>query len=134
MMPDRGHSGSDGTMAIAYPDEDLIICYFTQSRGGPTLGKMSSALRQALPQTRAIGGKSLYVPPLSAEVRQEREAKLAKEIDNLPPLPTCYLCKGPRSWSSLLCDTCQRRGAAEERTDAELDSAEGHGWGEGRGQ
>jgi CubicO group peptidase (beta-lactamase class C family) len=31
-----GHSGSDGTDAWAFPDRDLIILYFTQSRGGLT--------------------------------------------------------------------------------------------------
>jgi CubicO group peptidase (beta-lactamase class C family) len=29
-----GHSGSDGTFAWAWPDEDLMVLYFTQSRGG----------------------------------------------------------------------------------------------------
>ena len=29
-----GHSGSDGTYAWAWPEHDLIILYFTQSRGG----------------------------------------------------------------------------------------------------
>jgi hypothetical protein len=31
-----GHSGSDGTIAWAFPDRDLMILYFTQSRGGVT--------------------------------------------------------------------------------------------------
>ena len=31
-----GHSGSDGTIAWAWPERDLIILYFTQSRGGMT--------------------------------------------------------------------------------------------------
>ena len=31
-----GHSGSDGTNAWAWPDRELIILYFTQSRGGMT--------------------------------------------------------------------------------------------------
>ena len=31
-----GHSGSDGTCAWAWPERDLIILYFTQSRGGMT--------------------------------------------------------------------------------------------------
>jgi len=31
-----GHSGSDGTWAWAWPDEDLIVLYFTQSRGNLT--------------------------------------------------------------------------------------------------
>ena len=31
-----GHSGSDGTCAWGWPDKDLVILYFTQSRGGMT--------------------------------------------------------------------------------------------------
>ncbi len=31
-----GHSGSDGTNAWAWPERDLMILYFTQSRGGMT--------------------------------------------------------------------------------------------------
>jgi CubicO group peptidase (beta-lactamase class C family) len=31
-----GHSGSDGTCAWAWPERDLMIMYFTQSRGGMT--------------------------------------------------------------------------------------------------
>jgi CubicO group peptidase (beta-lactamase class C family) len=31
-----GHGGSDGTMAWMWPDRDLIVLYFTQSRGGLT--------------------------------------------------------------------------------------------------
>ena len=31
-----GHSGSDGTIAWAWPDRELMILYFTQSRGGMT--------------------------------------------------------------------------------------------------
>jgi CubicO group peptidase (beta-lactamase class C family) len=35
-----GHGGSDGTLAIAIPEEDLIFLYFTQSRGNRTIGLM----------------------------------------------------------------------------------------------
>jgi CubicO group peptidase (beta-lactamase class C family) len=31
-----GHSGSDGTYAVAWPDLDLMVLYFTQSRGQAT--------------------------------------------------------------------------------------------------
>lgn len=31
-----GHGGSDGTMAWMWPDQDLIVVYFTQARGGMT--------------------------------------------------------------------------------------------------
>jgi CubicO group peptidase (beta-lactamase class C family) len=32
-----GHGGSDGTMAIAIPERDIIVLYFTQSRGTDTI-------------------------------------------------------------------------------------------------
>jgi CubicO group peptidase (beta-lactamase class C family) len=31
-----GHSGSDGTWAWAWPELDLMVLYFTQSRGNRT--------------------------------------------------------------------------------------------------
>jgi CubicO group peptidase (beta-lactamase class C family) len=37
-----GHRGSDGTLAIAAPKDDLIFLYFTQSRGNQTTGQMLS--------------------------------------------------------------------------------------------
>lgn len=37
-----GHRGSDGTLAIAAPKENLIFLYFTQSRGNRTTGQMLS--------------------------------------------------------------------------------------------
>lgn len=33
-LPAFGHNGSDGTFAWAFPDQDLLVLYFTQSRGG----------------------------------------------------------------------------------------------------
>jgi CubicO group peptidase (beta-lactamase class C family) len=33
-LPAFGHSGSDGTAAWAFPDQDLMVLLFTQSRGG----------------------------------------------------------------------------------------------------
>jgi CubicO group peptidase (beta-lactamase class C family) len=33
-LPVFGHGGSDGTLALVFPERDLIVCYFTQSRGG----------------------------------------------------------------------------------------------------
>lgn len=37
-----GHRGSDGTLAIAVPKDDLMLLYFTQSRGNTTTGQMVS--------------------------------------------------------------------------------------------
>jgi len=39
-----GHSGSDGTVGWCFPQHDLIICYFTQSRGQATVIRMESVL------------------------------------------------------------------------------------------
>src|SRR5262245_56923846 len=35
-LPAFGHTGSDGTGAWAFPDQDLMVLFFTQSRGGLT--------------------------------------------------------------------------------------------------
>lgn len=43
-----GHSGSDGTIAWAWPKHDLIIAYFTQSRGGLTPLRMEAAIDRVL--------------------------------------------------------------------------------------
>ncbi|MFT3879181.1 MAG: serine hydrolase domain-containing protein [Gemmatales bacterium] len=39
-----GHSGSDGTIGWCFPEQDLIICYFTQSRGQATPIRLESIL------------------------------------------------------------------------------------------
>ncbi len=43
-----GHSGSDGTIAMAWPELDLIICYFTQSRNGLTAIKIQRDIDRLL--------------------------------------------------------------------------------------
>lgn len=42
------HSGSDGTMAWAWPKLDLMVLYFTQSRGGTTVLRLESAIDRLL--------------------------------------------------------------------------------------
>jgi CubicO group peptidase (beta-lactamase class C family) len=39
-----GHGGSDGTAAWVWPDRDLIVLYFTQSRGGATVIRFEEVL------------------------------------------------------------------------------------------
>lgn len=39
-----GHSGSDGTIGWCIPEQDLIICYFTQSRGQVTSIRLEAIL------------------------------------------------------------------------------------------
>jgi CubicO group peptidase (beta-lactamase class C family) len=43
-----GYSGSDGTIAWAWPDRDLIILYFTQSRGGSTVIRLEAEIQRLL--------------------------------------------------------------------------------------
>jgi len=42
------HSGSDGTMAWAWPEFDLMVLYFTQSRGGTTVLRFEEAVDRLL--------------------------------------------------------------------------------------
>ncbi len=43
-----GHSGSDGTWAWAWPELDLMILYFTQSRGGTSGIKLESKIDELI--------------------------------------------------------------------------------------
>jgi CubicO group peptidase (beta-lactamase class C family) len=43
-----GHSGSDGTAAWVWPDLDLIVLYFTQSRGGLTVLRLEEVIDSLL--------------------------------------------------------------------------------------
>lgn len=43
-LPIFGHDGSDGTTAIAFPEQDLIALYFTQSRGGMSVFRFQELL------------------------------------------------------------------------------------------
>ncbi len=43
-----GHSGSDGTGAWAFPEENLIVCYFTQSRGQVSTIRLETTIEDAL--------------------------------------------------------------------------------------
>jgi CubicO group peptidase (beta-lactamase class C family) len=43
-----GHGGSDGTTALAFPAEDLIVCYFTQSRGQNTTIRLETMIQENL--------------------------------------------------------------------------------------
>jgi CubicO group peptidase (beta-lactamase class C family) len=43
-----GYSGSDGTIAWAWPERDLMILYFTQSRGGATPIRLEQEIQRLL--------------------------------------------------------------------------------------
>jgi CubicO group peptidase (beta-lactamase class C family) len=47
-LPAFGHGGSDGTIAVADPRENLMVLYFTQSRGGNTTGRMVDLAAEVL--------------------------------------------------------------------------------------
>ena len=43
-----GHSGSDGTYAWVWPAQDLMVLYFTQSRGSITMNRMEAVIDSLL--------------------------------------------------------------------------------------
>ncbi len=43
-----GHGGSDGTHAYAFPDRDLLVLYFTQSRGNLSFVEFERSLQRSL--------------------------------------------------------------------------------------
>ena len=43
-----GHSGSDGTIAWAWPERDLMVLFFTQSRGGSAVLRLEKVLDRLL--------------------------------------------------------------------------------------
>ncbi len=51
-----GYSGSDGTIAWAWPDRDLMILYFTQSRGGATAIRLEEEIERLLLDPAPRGG------------------------------------------------------------------------------
>jgi hypothetical protein len=59
-----GHSGSDGTAAWAFPAEDLIVCYFTQSRGQVSTIRLETTIQDALLQREGAGEAPAEMQPL----------------------------------------------------------------------
>jgi CubicO group peptidase (beta-lactamase class C family) len=45
-LPVFGHGGSDGTLAVAYPELDMLILFFTQSRGTSNIDKFRAVLEE----------------------------------------------------------------------------------------
>ncbi len=62
-----GHSGSDGTWAYAWPEQDLMVLYFTQSRGNETGLDLEAAIDHLL-----LGGTE--AAPLVQELTAEAAA------------------------------------------------------------
>ena len=55
-----GYSGSDGTIAWAWPERDLIILYFTQSRGGSSPIRLEAEIGRLLLEPST--GPTLEIP------------------------------------------------------------------------
>jgi len=51
-----GHSGSDGTYAWAWPARDLMVLYFTQSRGSSTMSRMEAVIDSLVARPVTEGG------------------------------------------------------------------------------
>jgi len=45
-LPVFGHGGSDGTLAMAYPEFDMLILFFTQSRGTSNINEFSATVQR----------------------------------------------------------------------------------------
>ncbi|MFG1691594.1 serine hydrolase domain-containing protein [Gemmatimonadota bacterium] len=47
-IPPFGHGGSDGTLAMAFPEHDAMVLIFTQSRGNNAIREFGTAVREML--------------------------------------------------------------------------------------
>ena len=84
-----GHSGSDGTYAWAWPKLDLIILYFTQSRGSTSGIKLESMIDELLihPELREINTKARekyakYLGSYTANFGPFRNAEFVVTVQN----------------------------------------------------
>jgi len=58
-----GHGGSDGTCGWMWPQRDLIVLYFTQSRGGLSALKIEEAIDRTLIQDNQTTAAALALTP-----------------------------------------------------------------------
>ena len=63
-----GHSGSDGTVAYAFPGLDLIVCYFSQSRGTSSLRTFEEAISHLFLNPNPEAFARLAEPPRGESV------------------------------------------------------------------
>jgi len=70
-----GHSGSDGTWAWAFPEHDMMICYFTQSRGQVTGIRLETDIDRLVVNPE-------YAPP--AEIIEKYQPYLGTYISESP--------------------------------------------------
>jgi len=72
-----GHSGSDGTYAWAWPEHDLMILYFTQSRGSMSGIKLESRIDELLIHPE--------LAEINAQVREQYASYLGGYTANFGP-------------------------------------------------
>ncbi|MDH5792804.1 MAG: serine hydrolase, partial [Candidatus Bathyarchaeota archaeon] len=84
-----GHSGSDGTYAWAWPDLDLMILYFTQSRGSTSGIKLESRIDELLihPELEELNNQAReqyasYLGSYTANYGPFRNAEFVVTIQN----------------------------------------------------
>jgi CubicO group peptidase (beta-lactamase class C family) len=84
-----GHSGSDGTWAWAWPERDLIILYFTQSRGGNSGIRLESKIDEIFihPELVEVNSKareeySQYLGSYTANFGPFRNAEFVVLVQN----------------------------------------------------
>jgi CubicO group peptidase (beta-lactamase class C family) len=84
-----GHSGSDGTWAWAWPENDLMILYFTQSRGGNSGIRLESKIDEIFihPELREMNNKargkySEYLGSYTANFGPFRNAEFVVTVQN----------------------------------------------------
>jgi len=84
-----GHSGSDGTYAWAWPDLDLVILYFTQSRGSTSGIKLESKIDELLihPELEELNNRAReqyasYLGSYTANYGPFRNAKFVVTVQN----------------------------------------------------
>jgi CubicO group peptidase (beta-lactamase class C family) len=84
-----GHSGSDGTYAWAWPDLDLMILYFTQSRGSTSGIKLESKIDELLihPELKELNNQAReqyasYLGSYTANYGPFRNAEIVVTVQN----------------------------------------------------
>jgi len=84
-----GHSGSDGTWAWAWPEQDLMILYFTQSRGGNSGIRLEAKIDEIFihPELKEINSKAReeyerYLGGYTANFGPFRNAEFVVTVQN----------------------------------------------------
>jgi CubicO group peptidase (beta-lactamase class C family) len=77
-LPVFGHGGSDGTLALVFPEQDLMALYFTQSRGGRSVFRFEELLAPLVGLQGAPPRTRLPVDQLSPYLGQYQETGSGK--------------------------------------------------------